>query len=58
MFDTLGNYLYCSNCIKAAFRISNDRLAHQRSIKRNEAKNPKSNLPSLKSRSNALEIMS
>ena len=25
-----GNYLYCLNCIKAAFGISNDRLASQR----------------------------
>lgn len=33
-------YLYCSNCIKAAFGISSDRLAHQKSIKRVEANNP------------------
>ena len=35
-----GNYLYCSNCIKAAFGISNDRLARQRSIKRKQAQTP------------------
>ena len=40
MFDCVGNYLYCSNCIKVAFEVSNDRLARQRSIKRNESKNP------------------
>ncbi len=40
MFDSLGNYLYCSHCIKATFKISNDRLAHQRSIKRSECQNP------------------
>ena len=37
MFDSLGNYLYCSNCIKSSL---NDRLAHQRKIKRNECQNP------------------
>ena len=40
MFDSLGNYLYCFNCIKSSFGISRDRLSHQRSIKRRESKEP------------------
>ena len=40
MFDSLGNYLYCYNCIVATFGISKDRLTHQRKIKRKEAQNP------------------
>lgn len=33
VFDSLGNYLYCCSCIRASLLISNDRIAHQRSIK-------------------------
>lgn len=33
MFDTLGNYLYCSECIRSALGISKDRLTRQRNIK-------------------------
>ena len=34
VFDSLGNYLYCCSCIRASLGISKDRIARQRSIKR------------------------
>ena len=40
MFDSLGKYLYCFNCIKSSFGIARARLSHQRSIKRLESKEP------------------
>ncbi len=40
VFDSLGNYLYCHNCIRSSFGISKDRLARQRKIKRQESKQP------------------
>ena len=44
MFDSLGNYLYCSSCIRAAFGISKQRLTRQRNIKRKENQEPTSEL--------------
>ena len=32
MFDSLGNYLYCYNCIISSFGISKDRLIRQQII--------------------------
>ena len=40
MFDSMGNYLYCYNCIRASLGVSKDRLTRQRRIKREESKNP------------------
>ena len=40
MFDSLGNYLYCSACIRVAFEISKDRLTRQRNIKRRQSQQP------------------
>ena len=40
MFDTLGNYLYCHECIRSAFGISKDRLTRQRGIKRLQLQQP------------------
>lgn len=40
MFDTLGNYLYCSACIRSALGVSKDRLTRQRSIKRLRSQHP------------------
>ena len=40
MFDCLGNYLYCFNCIKSSLGILKDRLSHQCHIKRQESKEP------------------
>ncbi len=44
MFDSLGNYLYCSNCIRAAFGISPARLARLRNVKRKECSSPTTNM--------------
>ena len=54
-FDSLGNYLYSSNCIKTSLKLSNDRLAHQRSIKRDQSQVP---IVKQRSRRNASVIMS
>ncbi len=40
MFDSIGNYLYCFNCIKSSLGISKSRLSRQRSIKRHESQEP------------------
>lgn len=40
VFDSLGNYLYCYNCIKTSLGISKDRLTRQCNIKRRESKQP------------------
>lgn len=40
VFDSLGNYLYCFNCIKSSLGISKDRLTHQHNIKHLESKQP------------------
>lgn len=36
MFDPMGNYLYCSSCIRASFGVSKQRIANQRKIKRQQ----------------------
>ena len=40
MFDILGNYLYCSTCIRVAFEISKDRLTRRQNIKRLQSQVP------------------
>ena len=40
VFDSMGNYLYCCAYICAALKISKQRLARQRSIRRQQSKNP------------------
>ena len=40
VFDSLGNYLYCAACIRAAFGVSKSRLTRQRNIKRSESQQP------------------
>ena len=40
MFDSMGNYLYCCQCICTALSVSKQRMANQRKIKRNESLNP------------------
>ena len=40
VFDSLGNYLYCSFCIRAAFDVSGSRLSRLRQVKRKECSEP------------------
>lgn len=40
IFDCLGNYLFCQECVKKALKISAQRLARQRSIKRSANTTP------------------
>ena len=40
IFDPMGNYLFCAKCLKCAFRISPQRLARQRLIKRKQSMDP------------------
>ena len=40
IFDSMGNYLYCCNCISIALGISKQRLANQRRIKREQSHEP------------------
>ena len=40
LFDPMGNYLYCAACICASLRISKQRLARQRHIKRQQSQQP------------------
>ncbi len=40
LFDSIGNYLYCYNCIRASLGVSKDRLSRQRSIKRQQSHEP------------------
>lgn len=40
MFDSLGNYLYCYNCLISSFGISKERLTRQQKIKREEVQHP------------------
>ena len=40
VFDTMGNYLYCCQCIRIAFGISKQRIANQRRIKRQQSQHP------------------
>ena len=39
-FDTLGNYLFCSECIHNALGVSYQRLARQRKVKRAQFHQP------------------
>lgn len=34
VFDAMGNYLFCHNCIKKALKVSSQRLTRQRNVKR------------------------
>ena len=45
MFDSLGNYLYCSECIRLALEISKSRLSRQRNIKRLQSHAPIVEMP-------------
>ena len=40
VFDSLGNYLYCSSCIRAAFDVSGSRLSRLQQVKRKECSEP------------------
>ena len=40
VFGSLGNYLYCSECIRNAFSISKKRLVRQRAMKQKESSEP------------------
>ena len=40
VFDSLGNYIFCSRCVHHALGVSYQRLSRQRSIKRRESTEP------------------
>ncbi len=40
VFDSVGNYLYCSSCIRASLGISSTRLTRQRAVKRLQCQHP------------------
>ena len=40
MYDSLGNYLFCSHCVHHALRVSYQRLSRQRFIKRRKNSEP------------------
>ena len=40
VFDSLGNYLFCSKCVHVALGVSYKRLARQRRVKRREFNEP------------------
>ena len=40
IFDSMGNYLFCCNCVHMGLGISYQRLARQRKVKQSEHKNP------------------
>ena len=40
VFDSMGNYLYCSACIRTAFGLSTSRLTRLRLVKRQECSEP------------------
>ena len=40
MFDSMGNYLYCSACIRIAFGLSTRRLTRLQLVKRRECSEP------------------
>ena len=40
MFDSMSNYLFCQECVVKALRVSKQRLAHQRSVRRNTFQHP------------------
>lgn len=37
IFDSLGNYIYCQQCVQSVLEVNSDRLANQRKIKRSLA---------------------
>ena len=43
-YDSLGSYLYGNSCIRCALEVSNDRLAKQRNIKRQQLQHPVINM--------------
>lgn len=40
VFNSLGNYLYCTACIRAALGVSKDRLARQHNMKCQQSQQP------------------
>ena len=40
VFDSMGNYLFCQECIVKGLRISKQRLAHQRQVKKSFFQHP------------------
>lgn len=40
LFDPMGNYLYCSSCICISLKVSKQRLARQRAVKRKQSQEP------------------
>ena len=40
VFDAMGNYLFCQQCITVALQISKQRLVQQRCVKRNQYQKP------------------
>ena len=40
IFDSLGNYLYCTKCVCSALGVSSGRLVRQRNIKRKQSQQP------------------
>ena len=40
IFDSMGNYLFCQECVCAALQISKQRLARQRNIKKKQYQTP------------------
>lgn len=47
MFHSLGNYLYCSACIRSAFGVSSTRLTHLRNVKCKECSFPATHMTKL-----------
>ena len=47
VFDSLGNYLYCSTCIRTAFGVSPARLTRLRNVKRRECSFPTTDMSKL-----------
>ena len=45
VFDTMGNYLFCQECVCAALQISKQRLSRQRNIKRKQYQTPITTMP-------------
>ena len=44
IYDSLGNYLYCSGCIQSALEVSSDQLDRQHRIKRQQSQTPVINM--------------
>ena len=45
IFDTMGNYLFCQECVCAALQISKQRLSRQRNVKRKQYQTPVTSMP-------------